>query len=121
MHYNKFPNIGVCYANFPNLKGPAKKSLYAPSFKGLKQETMAGNAIKIVYWLIRGYPDSELVANILAKWKNWSQIQLTLAKVLARKYYHFVGPDLDPNCLTPRWKRKEIQHPKSKKRHNNKV
>ena len=22
LHYNKFPNLGVCHANFPNLKGP---------------------------------------------------------------------------------------------------
>ena len=22
VHYNKFPNLGVCHANFPNLKGP---------------------------------------------------------------------------------------------------
>ena len=26
MHYNKFPNLGVCQANFPNLKGPSTPS-----------------------------------------------------------------------------------------------
>ena len=22
VHYNKFPNLGICHANFPNLKSP---------------------------------------------------------------------------------------------------
>ena len=62
--------------------------------------------------------------------KSWSQMKLTLAKVLARKYQEVVlyltlcqlcllitfansldpdqarqnvRPDLDPNCLTPGW------------------
>ena len=80
---------------------------------------------------IRAYPGSEfVVANTLVKWKKLEPKKLTLAKVLARKYEQVVlyltlcplcllitfansfdpdqarqnvGPDLDPNCLTPRW------------------
>ena len=42
--------------------------------------------------MLRAYPGSTfVVANNLAKWKKiWSQMQLTLAKVLARKYYQEV-------------------------------
>ena len=77
------------------------------------------------------YPGSEfVVANTSAKWqKSWSQMKLTLAKVLSRSRSVFnslsasgnfrhlliqfansldpdqarqnVGPDLDPNCSTP--------------------
>ena len=37
----------------------------------------------IINW---AYPGSEfVVANTLAKWKKWSQMKLTLVKVLARK------------------------------------
>ena len=36
-------------------------------------------------------PGSEfIVANTLAKWKNWSQMNITLAKVLAKKVYQEV-------------------------------
>ena len=81
---------------------------------------------------LRAYPGSELVvANTLAKWKKLEPNVLTLAKVLARSCSVFnsfptsvdfccllitfansldpdqarqnVGPDLDPNCLTPWW------------------
>ena len=79
----------------------------------------------------RAYPGSEfVVANPLAKWKKWSQMKLTLAKVLAIKYQQVVlyltlcplclliafvnslnpdqvqqnvGSDLALNCLTPIW------------------
>ena len=39
----------------------------------------------------RAYPGSEfVVANTLAKWKKLSQMKMTSAKVLARKYYQEV-------------------------------
>ena len=44
-------------------------------------------AKKTIY--VRAYPGSEfVVANTLAKWKSWSQMNLTLAKVLAQNEYH---------------------------------
>ena len=30
MHYNKFPNLGVYHANFPNLKSPSQNSKKIP-------------------------------------------------------------------------------------------
>ena len=45
-----------------------------------------GSLMKVESIAYRAYPGSEFVeANTLAKWKNWSQMKLTLAKVLARK------------------------------------
>ena len=44
VHYNTFPNLGVCHANFPNLKGlrapsqNCKKSLW--TFPDLKSQTL---------------------------------------------------------------------------------
>ena len=81
-------------------------------------------AIKVEYGLQlhfnRAYPGSEfVVANTLANGKSWSQMKLTLAKVLTLsplclliafansldpdQGQQNVGPDLDPNCLTPGW------------------
>ena len=71
-------------------------------------------------------PGSEfVVANTLAKWKKLEPNEINFTKVLARKYQQVVsyltllpamfadnlckqfgqnvGPDLDPNCLTPEW------------------
>ena len=42
LHYKKFPNLGVCHANFPNLKGPrvpsqnCKKKKKIPDVVGTK-------------------------------------------------------------------------------------
>ena len=85
------------------------------------------------HYISRAYPCSDfVVANTLAKVeKSWSQMNLTLAKVVSTSCFVFnsllaradfccllitfansldpdqaqqnVGPDLDPNCLTSGW------------------
>ena len=67
MHYNKFPNLAVYHANFPNLKGPR-----APSKKLKKISPDRGITEKLVDWDVKHPHNHVIQKDLPILYINWT-------------------------------------------------